>query len=390
MAVRSRRDSQTLPAWKPWFVAVSLATDPKYVSYRIRRRWARFVGVTPPPPTPIPPVRPVSAGDLPDLDVDLVYLWVSGQDPRHREKRNYWLQQSGLAPRLFNPDVRYVEEDELRYSLRSVEAFAPWVRKIFIVTDDQVPAWLNVEHPKIRMVDHREIIEAEFLPTFNSKVIVNNLYRIPDLSEHFIYTNDDCFFGQPCRKEDFFARRPGPSGDRIVMTIMFPQAEKNYDSWIVPIQLMRGDPLARHWMSCYNSLKVLLESRRPWRKIRYVDSHQSQPMLKSELERAVRAFPREYRLTSASRFRSVHDIAMYSIARYRALETGTAVQGYVSHQFFPYESDLRGYTRETLPTLFCINAGLGDEAIRKHRVLPRLFPEPSAFELPQSQESADE
>ena len=371
----------TAPAWKSWFVLCSLLTDPRYVSYRLRRRWARLIGGAPPSPSPRP--RPADrSDDLSSLEVDLVCPWVSGQDPKHREKRNHWLQQSGLPPRLFNPDVRYVEEDELRYALRSVELFAPWVRKIFLVTDAQVPTWLDRSHPRIQIVDHREIIEPRFLPTFNTKVIINSLHRIPGLSEHFIYTNDDCFFGQPCRKEDFFALRDG----RVAMKIMFPQGEKNFDTWIIPAHFVKQE-LARLWMSSYNSLKVLLELRRPWQKIRYVDSHQTQPMIRSELERATREFPREHERTAASRFRNVHDISFISVARYRALARGTAVQGFVPHTFFPYERDLRGYTRDMLPTLFCINAGLGDESLREDRILARLFPEASPFELTPAQEA---
>jgi hypothetical protein len=376
------RHAQHPPAWKSWLVLLSLLTDPRYVSYRVRRRWARFRGRKPPPPSS-PPAPCQPGRDLSDLVVDLVYLWVSGQDPKHREKRNYWLEQQGLAPAVFNPDVRYVEDDELRYSLRSVEAFVPWVRRIFIVTDDQVPPWLNRAHPKIEVVDHTQIIDPEWLPTFNTKVIINHIHRIPGLSEHFIYTNDDCFFGQPCRKEDFFEWVPDRDGGRVVMKILIPQGEKNYDSWILPAHLVR-EPLARLWMYSYNSLKVMLELRRPWRKIRYVDSHQSQPMIRSQLEAATKAYPREHRQTSASRFRNPHDISFISLARYRALENGTAKQGDMTRMFFPYESDLAGYTRDTLPALFCINAGLGDEALRRDRILARLFPEPSAFELPEA------
>jgi hypothetical protein len=171
------------------------------------------------------------------------------------------------------------------------------------------------------------------------------------------------------------------------MKIMFPQREKDFDSWIVPAHMVNHDPLARLWMSSYNSLKVLLEVRRPWQKIRYVDSHQAQPVLRSELEMAVQEFPREYQRTAANRFRSANDISFHSVARYRALARGTAVQGFVPHRFFPFERDLRGYTRDTLPTLFCINAGLGDESLREDRILARLFPEPSAFELAPAQES---
>jgi len=375
-----RHSDPTAPTWKSWFVLASLLTDPQYVSYRLRRRWARFAGTRPPGPAPLPPKEPVPGDELDSLEVDLVYLWVSGQDPKHHQKRAEWVARCGLPAHLFNPDVRYVEDDELRYSLRSAEAFAPWVRTIFIVTDDQVPAWLNRNHPRIRIVDHREIIDPESLPTFNTKVIINSLHRIPGLGEHFLYTNDDCFFGQPCRKTDFFARRGVDGRDRIVMKIMFPQGEKNFDSWIVPAHLVRR-PLARLWMASYNSLKVLLETRRRWGRIRYVDSHQTQPMIKAELAAATEEFPAEHRRTAASRFRCVHDISFISVARYRSLHRGTAVQGFVPHAFFPFERDLEAYTRATLPTLFCINAGLGDESLRSDRILARLFPAPSAFEI---------
>ena len=101
----------------------------------------------------------------------------------------------------------------------------------------------------------------------------------------------------------------------------------------------------------------------------------------------MREFPREHQETAARRFRSVHDISFISIARYRALARGTAVLGFVPHTFFPYERDLRSYTCETLPTLFCINAGLGEESLREDRILARLFREPSAFELAPAKES---
>src|SRR5512141_2055529 len=206
MSPAPRPNEGTAPTWKSWLVLLSLLTDPKYVAYRLRRRWARLRGKAPPHPRAFAPTSDPGS-DLSSLDVDLVYLWVSGQDPKHREKRNYWLQQYGLPPKLFNPDVRYVEEDELRYSLRSVEAFVPWARKIFIVTDEQVPSWLNVAHPKIQLVEQASLMpDASWSPTFNSVAIEAQLHRIPVLAEHFLHVNDDFFFGQPLRQDDFFAQ----------------------------------------------------------------------------------------------------------------------------------------------------------------------------------------
>jgi hypothetical protein len=379
MSSAPRRNEGTAPTWKSWLVLLSLLTDPKYVAYRLRRRWATLLGKAPPHPRPFEPTNDAGS-DLSSLEVDLVYLWVSGQDPKHREKRNYWLQQYGLPPRLFNPDVRYVEEDELRYSLRSVEAFVPWARKIFIITDNQVPPWLNLAHPKIQMVEQASIMpDDSWSPTFNSVAIEAQLHRIPGLAEHFIHVNDDYFFGQPARREDFFARKPD---GQVVMKVMFSDDYAHYDVWITPAHQVTYSPLGRLWMYSYNNLKVLLESRRPWRKVRYADFHQAQSMVKSELRKTTEVFPRQYRQSSASKFRNANDINFLSLTRYRCLQEGSAVPGYLPHRFFPHELDLQGYTRETLPALFCINAGLGDESLREDRILARLFPQPSAFELP--------
>lgn len=52
---------------------------------------------------------------------------------------------------------RFADNEELKYSLRSVQKFAPWIRNIHIVTNGQIPAWLNLEHPKINLVTHRVI-----------------------------------------------------------------------------------------------------------------------------------------------------------------------------------------------------------------------------------------
>src|SRR5690606_32380528 len=93
---------------------------------------------------------------------------------------------------------------ELRYSLRSIEAFAPWFNRIFIVTNGQVPAWLR-DDPKVVVVTHSEILEPQYLPTFNSHVIGSALHRIPGLSEHYIYFNDDVFLLRPISRNEAFS-----------------------------------------------------------------------------------------------------------------------------------------------------------------------------------------
>ena len=101
---------------------------------------------------------------------------------------------------------RYVNNDELKYSLRSVERYAPWIRKIFIVTDDQTPEWLDIENPKIKIIDHKEILPAESLPCFNSNVLEHFLCKISNLSEYFILSNDDTFFNKIVSSTTFLVR----------------------------------------------------------------------------------------------------------------------------------------------------------------------------------------
>lgn len=136
------------------------------------------------------------------MKVDLVYLWVDDSDPKWREKFGKSTGKS-LAKESAD-ECRFKNNDELKFSLRSVEKYAPWINKIFIVTDNQVPDWLNTENEKIRIVDHSEIIPNDKLPVFNSCVIENRIPFIEELSEYFLLANDDTFFWDTVDAQFFF------------------------------------------------------------------------------------------------------------------------------------------------------------------------------------------
>ena len=138
-------------------------------------------------------------------NIDLVYLWVDGNDPKWQAKRNAFLERK-VENSLSSFNGRYVNNDELKYSLRSVERYAPWIRKIFIVSDDQTPEWLDIENPKIKIIDHKEILPAESLPCFNSNVLEHFLCKISNLSEYFILSNDDTFFNKIVSPTTFFGK----------------------------------------------------------------------------------------------------------------------------------------------------------------------------------------
>ena len=102
------------------------------------------------------------------------------------------------------------DNDELKFSLRSIEKFAPWVRRIHIVTNGQVPSWLNLKNPRIQIVSHRDIFQNQsHLPTFSSPAIECHLHRIPGLSDKFVYFNDDVLFFKPTSPDVFYTHAYG-------------------------------------------------------------------------------------------------------------------------------------------------------------------------------------
>lgn len=164
--------------------------------------------------------------------IDLVYLWCDGNDFGFREKKRQILERLGLnLPEDNVGDVRYVENNELLFSLRSIYNNAPWINHIYIVTDNQTPKWLK-PHDKITIIDHTEIIPKNLLPTFNAYVIETYLHQIPGLSEQFLYANDDMFILEPLSPKTFFDENGLPIVrlDRAREQLRIDQVKKNIQS----------------------------------------------------------------------------------------------------------------------------------------------------------------
>lgn len=136
--------------------------------------------------------------------IDFVITYLDGADPEWIKERNYYREKiQGITPHE-NGDSRYRNMDNYHFLLRSIEKFAPWVNKIHIVTWGHVPEWLNTENPKINVVNHKDFIPEEYLPTFNTNPIELNFDRIPGLAEQFVNFNDDMFLNAPTKPTDFF------------------------------------------------------------------------------------------------------------------------------------------------------------------------------------------
>ena len=219
--------------------------------------------------------------------IDLVYLWVNGNDPQWKMKKRMVLTERGEAPaaEALNKG-RFVESDELKYSLRSVEMNAPWINKIWIVTDDQTPEWLNTDHPKVQMVSHRDILPAEYLPTFNSHALEMSLTNIDGLAERFLYANDDTFFARPTTP-DFFYTSEGlpiarfaryvPHSKSLYMTVIGKAREliyERYGKWYRRVPHHNIDAyLKSDIVACNNEFTEFVEQTRS-RQFRTVDDLQ--------------------------------------------------------------------------------------------------------------------
>lgn len=314
-----------------------------------------------------------------DEPIDLVYTWVDGEDPTWLRKKSMYLPQSERED--FNETAfhaaRFKSRDELRYSLRSVEYYANWVNHIYLVTDDQVPEWLDTDNPKITVVSHREIFaNSSDLPVFNSHAIESQLHRIPGLSEKYIYMNDDIFFLRPVDPELFF------TGNGLARFFVST----------APIDF---SPLSSSDMPVLSAAKNnrLLISERFGKTVVNKFKHTPHPQLKSVIQQMEEENPELFAKVASSRFRHPDDYSITSsLHHYFAYCIGRAIDASLKYAYCDLgRPDLEPYLVRTAlrkdVDLMCVNdtkdTNYLDDETKDQLVgdfLRRLFPVPSSFE----------
>lgn len=327
----------------------------------------------------MPTVRtlPAFAARHPDdvcFPVDAVYTWVDGADPA-------WLRRRAAAEgRAYHVEAanaaRYANRDELRYSLRSLHQFAPWVRTVYLVTDDQVPGWLDTDHPRIRVVSHREIFaDGRLLPTFNSHAIESQLHHIDGLAEHFLYLNDDVFLGRLTSPQLFFV--PNGLSRFFLSKAHIPQGQPQDGD--VPVSVAGK-----------NNREVLAE--RFGAVISQKSKHVPHALRRSVLYEIEKEFGERHRRTAGNRFRSLDDLSVTSsLHHHYAYLTGRAVPGELHYDYFDLahantEARLGRLLTARNRDTFCVNdtvsdadeAGAQDRLVRAF--LQEYFPFRSPFE----------
>ena len=131
--------------------------------------------------------------------IDFIVTWVDSNDPSWIESYNYYRPNKPIQYR-----GRFRDWNLFKYWFRSVEKYAPWVNKVFLVTNGKFPDWINPNCKKLVLVKHSDYIPEEKLPTFNSNTIELYFNRIEGLSEHFVLFNDDIFINAPIQPEHYF------------------------------------------------------------------------------------------------------------------------------------------------------------------------------------------
>ncbi|WP_299540203.1 stealth conserved region 3 domain-containing protein [uncultured Streptomyces sp.] len=326
-------------------------------------------------PTIAPFAQPLH-GDI-GFPVDAVYTWVDGADVQWLERKNQVLAMLGLETvDAAASAARFRSRDELRYSLRSIDMYAPWIRNIYIVTDQQVPPWLDETHHRVRVVDHREIFgDQGALPTFNSHAIESRLHHIQGLAEHFLYFNDDFFIG------------------RTVLPSMFFLGNGQTKHFTSPTAIPMLPPLSTDDfnISAAKNNRELIGGHFG-QLLTHSFLHAPYVLRKSVMEDLERTYPEQVAQTSASRLRNHADISIASsLHHYFAYHTGRSVPGSISCGFVnvglrEHRTRLNRLLTTRPNDVFCLNDFHDGDVPEEEQdailaaFLPSYFPVASQFE----------
>lgn len=267
----------------------------------------------------------------PAFDIDFVFTYYGGTTPPEGVDK-----------------CRACDNGELKYAIASVKKYAPWYRKIFVLVNDGTvkPSYITDD---IAWVEHKEVMAKEVLPLYNTAAIEMWLHKISNLSEHFIYANDDMFVGRRVRKSDFFT--------------------------------YEGKMICR--FSGYGELKTLKcegsvypDMLRYGRKVLEVDDeelphHNMTSLTKTDCAAIERDFPDEWKKSASERYRIAEQVTIDAICEY-ALKRGTAIRRWCDRggvrirrmlglcAYFSLYAELRDrktieFIRKVRPKLYCLN-----------------------------------
>lgn len=260
--------------------------------------------------------------------IDFVVTWVDDTDIEWKKEKQFYSKEEQDD----KPETRFRDTGLFKYWFRTVEKYTPWVNHIYLVTNGQVPNFLDISNPKITLVDHKEIMPSTALPTFNSNAIEFSLNRISGLSDNFVVFNDDVFINRPLKPTDFFSIDGIPKDTAGLNQIM---PIENFDHitanniTIINQKFKKSTVFRKHWslffnikngpLNIYTALLLFFP-----RFSRIYDLHTAYSFNKKIFELFIDENKDKVNKTVHSRFRSITDISLWGI-RYYQIVTGNIV-----------------------------------------------------------------
>ncbi|WP_029201176.1 Stealth CR1 domain-containing protein [Oribacterium sp. NK2B42] len=265
-----------------------------------------------------------------DKAIDIVVPWVDSNDPLWRAEKNKFAQLESNLDSVDARDRRYRDWDTIKYLLRSIDLYMPWVRKVFFITWGHIPSWLNKEAEKLVIVNHRDFIPEEYLPTFSANPIELNIHRIEGLSENFIYFNDDLLVLKGLKPTDFFVNGL-PRDYAALSPINTATRGSIHDITLTDVEIInsnfkKSDVIEKAWTKWFSPLYGTNLFRTicllPWPYFTgFLSMHQCNPFLKSTFEEV---WDKEFAIldyTCRHRFRARRDVNQW-LMRYWQIVSG--------------------------------------------------------------------
>lgn len=326
-------------------------------------------------------------------EIDFVVPWLDDKDSVWQKKR---AEYSGNIFQEGNDEARYRDWDTFRYWFRGVEKFAPFVRNVYFISDNQKPEWLNLEHPKLKWVKHTDFIPKEYLPTFSCKAIEWNLHRIDGISENFVFFNDDVFLINHTKPEDFFV--DGKPCDLPVLGLLYPHG------FFEHILFNNIELLNRH----FSLKKSIKDNPMKWIK------HQSlggllklviygrRDLIPNSINHHIHAcfnkktfeeiWEKEFELineTCLKKFRTKEDVTSYCVRDWQIFSGEFIPKKPIGKNFhtatMKYSDDAIEYLKSQKGKVICLNDTEDETDFESHKNIiikefERIFPEKSSFE----------
>ena len=327
--------------------------------------------------------------------IDFVVLWVDCNDAEWQKEKNRY---AGVKD-VDNSVIRYQDWENFKYWFRSVEKYAPWVNRVHLVTNGQIPAWLNTECPKLNLVKHSDYMPSSSLPTFNSSAIEVGICDIPELSEHFVYFNDDMFLTAPVSKDYFFK-----NGMPVDMPGFICAPQTRDDNVFSFLMKNNNDVIFSH----FNKKNIVVDGFkrwfRPWYgktfvrslvyaiqkdRVGFVIPHLSTPYVKEDFKRVWEKEREKLIATQHNRFRSKTDLTHFLFRNWRMCEGKYVARKSIGKYFSVSDEDVAKKVATAIinnkyPEI-CINEVCSGEIFERvkeivNNAFKQKFPEKSMFE----------